>query len=490
MFFAAHDFSLRRAAAWSAACAIVMMAISISMTQIFVGFTMLFFVLHLMGPARSSYGGAGAINSRSLKRLPPPPLVAGFLLFSLLLVSMLVHLTTGPNPLTYFGRAARGELSDLPLFLFGFIVYLIARDERDGLLLRQAIWIFALILILSGLVALFTEFRLAKILTGHGFIPSVANRPQHPAFALFGIRLYRPIGFMNTRLTYAGLLVMILPFLLVHRMGGQSPHGQPTDGPPTDGQPTDGLQTDDQRPDEANRQRNGILRAVSPLLFLAGVLLLFMNNTRSAQLGMLPTTGAALLLLLPIRRKIFLRFAGVLVIMVVLFLAGVIAAGRGERGLNLIRTVLLRDTDAFRPIIWSGSGALIMEHPLFGVGPGNFEVKTLRWRDDFVLRHPRTWYFVQNTPRGHAHNDLLHLSAVGGLPAGLTFLALISLIVLALQRSPPGIPTALLLGALALFPAGLFQCYFQDDEVIVLFWVLLAIALSRGNRSRRSAPAD
>ena len=146
-----------------------------------------------------------------------------------------------------------------------------------------------------------------------------------------------------------------------------------------------------------------------------------------------------------------------------------------------------RFTDAYRPIIWTGTGALIRENPVLGVGPGGFPAATRAWREDYSRRFPVIWYFTRNAPDGHAHNDLLHLAAVGGLPAGLLFLVLMFLCVREtarrLSEGADGsgrnlVERRLLVGVTALFPAGLFQCYFQDDEVVVLFWVLIALGLA------------
>ena len=93
----------------------------------------------------------------------------------------------------------------------------------------------------------------------------------------------------------------------------------------------------------------------------------------------------------------------------------------------------------------------------------------------------------------HAHNDLLHFSAVGGISAGLAFLFLCAsiaaqlpltgLVVEQWRRAAP-----LLAALLGVFLAGLAQCYMLDDENVVVFWSLCALALRL--RSTSSISAD
>ena len=151
-----------------------------------------------------------------------------------------------------------------------------------------------------------------------------------------------------------------------------------------------------------------------------------------------------------------------------------------ETGQLQIRRALARverHTDYARPILWTQAADFAAAHPLTGVGPGNFERAGEAYRAQFIQRYPHTWYFLKNTPRGHAHNDLLHLSAVGGVPAGLAYLLLLAAIAAFLMTRPAGSPAfAAAAGTVALFFAGLAQCYFQDDEVSVLFWGLLGLA--------------
>jgi O-antigen ligase len=229
----------------------------------------------------------------------------------------------------------------------------------------------------------------------------------------------------------------------------------------------------------SNRQLDASALLVRGSQAVIAVFLLYVNGTRSAVVG----AGVALLFGLPIVIGIVpARFA------VRLLRPGILAGMAGTGALLLIVSVLGfafgkhrlayvdfgRHTDFQRAVIWNGSGELIADHPLLGVGPGNFRAATLDWRRSFLQQEPHTLYWIYLTPSGHAHNDLLHLAVVGGLPGGLLFLGLALACVLA-GRS--GTPTRrwFFLGTAGFFIAGLFQCYFQDDEVAAVFWMLIAM---------------
>ena len=167
-----------------------------------------------------------------------------------------------------------------------------------------------------------------------------------------------------------------------------------------------------------------------------------------------------------------------------------------EINVQLQAILVQRHTDYFRPILWTGSLRLIEAHPILGVGAGNFKAATLAWREQYLLAHPDLLYFFKNTPDGHAHNDVLHLSVIGGIPAGLSFLGLVYLIIQRMLRSahtgrPSDYRTALLLcGCLAFFIAGIAQCYFQDDEVVVVFWTVIALASAWQSNHRNNSHSD
>lgn len=92
---------------------------------------------------------------------------------------------------------------------------------------------------------------------------------------------------------------------------------------------------------------------------------------------------------------------------------------------------------------WQAAWAMFLEHPLTGVGAGNFSVA-------FPLYSPHPLFRIA---RGHAHNYYLHVLAELGLPGFVTYLALLGIVfsvsIATVRRSKSGFDRALALGSLA-----------------------------------------
>lgn len=449
--------------AWTSGAAIIAMALSISATHVFAYLTMVLF-------------GIFWIYARLAKKenfLPdahplPAPFKAAGLLFAWILISTSFRILSSGDVWGALRAAVRAEWNDIPLFLFGLVIFRLSGHEQCRRIIRGAFLIFCAIVLLSGAAALFSEFRLAKIFTGHNKIVTAENRPQHPFITLGTFIIYRPIGFMNTRLTYAGLLVLILPFLAASAKSA------------VDGWRA-GMTAGKKLPSPA--------AAAAWLGFLLCVSILAINGTRSAILGAAGAMIGLVLLSLtpgPLRRILLgtaLIAAGITTIVVVV----------EPHALSRF----IRHTDFQRPIIWAGTADMIRDRPAIGTGAGGFTRETLAWRESYVRENPDDWYFVECTPRGHAHNDLLHIGAVAGLPGAFLFLVLLALtgaaatafhfrsseIFLPSMRGHE--PGALILGVCGLFIAGTAQCYFQDDEVVIVLWTILAYAMAQAGKSNR-----
>lgn len=516
---------------YSAALAFPAMTLSISGTQILIALAFVSYAAALFaGRWQARQTSVENRGLPSLRSLPAVWLIGGAL-FAWLLLSGLVHAaidalsatdilvpdarsSPGAAPaggLSAFAdairRGARGEWGDVPLLLFGLLVFVHARQSsaHRRILFGGLTAAFAL-LIVGGFVAMFSEFRLARLVPHHiaqlmpgaeaaELVASAKNRPQHPYTQLGDWTLYRPIGFMNTRLTFAGLLMLMLPWA-----AGRAFLPAATPIP---------------------------RRALWAAAVGIGVLLLLVNGTRSILAGAAVTAafGGYLwlrqLVLLQNQasdnqsatvsassfsiRKLLARQGNgrrMLAAGIVLVIAGTgsvlyFASDAGRLQSNRLLARVQRHTDFARPILWTVAGELALQNPVLGAGPGNFERAGLAWREDFVRENPETLYFFRNTPRGHAHNDLLHLAATGGLPAALLFLILAFFTVRRLFESDDpgelrraGLPTRLatvrddwlLLGTLGFFAAGIAQCYFQDDEVATLYWALLGLGTAPRER--------
>ena len=346
-----------------AGVAVVMAAFSVSLTHFFIGLTFISFLAELIAKKITSLG-----NKNRPPALPinSPLLIAGGLLFIMMFISALNQGLGHRGLISAFTKGFGNELKDLPLYLFGlFVFYAIRRMEGESYL-RTCLYIFGVALSLSGLAAVFSEFRLSKILTGHGFIASASNRPQHPAILLGSLQLYLPIGFMNTHLTYGGLLIMYLPIqagIFLQKLESGSGKRSVSDG----------------------------------FLLLSGLFLLWLNHTRSAQLGLLLVFSLLALALIwkaPPRLRLALILTGLFLFLLIPLLY--IFSEQVQRLALRVYAGFNRHTDAFRPIIWAGTGELIADSPIFGVGPGYFQEATFAWREQFTRLHPDNWYFFQN----------------------------------------------------------------------------------------------
>ena len=109
-----------------------------------------------------------------------------------------------------------------------------------------------------------------------------------------------------------------------------------------------------------------------------------------------------------------------------------------------------------------------------GVGPGNYGKEIELARKSLSEKYQNLLFFFEVTQRGHAHNDFLHIAAIAGLPAMILYILLGAVIAYyLLQHKQSRTDGILFYGLVGFFFAGLFQCYFQDDEVVIVFWYLL-----------------
>lgn len=143
---------------------------------------------------------------------------------------------------------------------------------------------------------------------------------------------------------------------------------------------------------------------------------------------------------------------------------------KGQLPMELGQYETARERSNSRITIWSVSGEIVSENPVFGVGPGNFRA-AYEATDSSLVR-------VYN----HAHNDALNIAAYAGIPTALAYLAIWFYLLRRLWRSlrerpAPGFATALTVGALVgsvtFFTCSLAEAAFADEEVrvgLMLIW--------------------
>ncbi len=139
-----------------------------------------------------------------------------------------------------------------------------------------------------------------------------------------------------------------------------------------------------------------------------------------------------------------------------------------------------------RYYMWQAGIDMVIERPVFGMGPGMILGAYPRFR----------WPEAPNANAPHLHNNLLQLAAERGLPGLAFFLwAAVAALVSALRAFPgaradasAGPATVATLAVLAaIFAAGLFEYNLGDSEVLMLVLLLMAVpfALARA----RALPA-
>ena len=324
---------------------------------------------------------------------------------------------------------------------------------------------------LSGFFSIFSRYRLSKIPYHllHGWEGSSLARFQHHVGTFFAdsslqFHIYMPIGFMNTHLTYAALLAFVLPALLLRVLHPILEH-----------------------PVGAFTKKRNIANMV--LLILAAITLV-LNNGRSAILGLLLslTCGMYFFCSLFIGGRRALYFLPVLGVGAVLFIVVLQVSPRVHHRFERIVAALVgqqKHTDYQRRFVWQGTLKLIEENPVIGVGPGQFPDKINAAILEFSQENPRLWYAYAIIQRGHAHNDPFHLLAISGPLGAAAYAAFFVLLLVHVLRPAFRVRTDVWRwGPPGLLLSGLFQCYFQDDEVLLPFWLFVGLIVISTDRRR------
>jgi putative inorganic carbon (hco3(-)) transporter len=205
-----------------------------------------------------------------------------------------------------------------------------------------------------------------------------------------------------------------------------------------------------------------LLRRPRPLVLLAataagctglGVLL---SLSRGAWVGLLIAIVVMLAAWGAGGRRLLLPGAGGLVLVLLLTAANVLPGGWSDRltavidnfGVFDVRTVEVTGENfavVERMAHWQAGWYMLLDHPLLGVGPGNYPVAYEE-------------YYLPGWPQalGHAHNYYLNMAAEAGLPGAAALLFLIvsvfATVVMGLRRQPaPGYRRSLLVGLLGSF---------------------------------------
>ena len=130
-----------------------------------------------------------------------------------------------------------------------------------------------------------------------------------------------------------------------------------------------------------------------------------------------------------------------------------------------------------RVFIWKNSLRVIQENPVFGVGQGNFKAA--------YSSHLRA-DIPEKRKHAHAHNDLLNVAAISGVPGAVFFSGMWLVAVgyfwkgwrIRRKAEPDGtLALAALVGSVVFFVTSLFEATFADEEVRQMLMFIWAAGL-------------
>lgn len=367
----------------------------------------------------------------------------------------IIHFSFSNFDLSYLKIALNAELKDFFLYLAFICMMNLKKSELPQM--RQSIHAFAFMLIITGFISIFSEFRLGWLIASISrTMTSWAYQHNYFRLGIFSINL--PIGLMNTHLTYGGLLMFVYPWIFFQ-----------------------GFQ-------DLFSKKRLITKLLSISLLMIASIVFVLNNARSAMGGALVSIALGFLIWyfrgmkFPISKRILFSALVILVLFVSLL------SLPSEPARRILTPLLGADkhTDSGRSFIWNSTWSLIQKQPILGIGPGNYSKEIEVARKKLSLKYDELAFFYETTQRGHAHNDYLHLWVTFGFLILFFYLILAYFLVQALLVSQlPFIELALYLGLGGFFAAGLLQCYFQDDEVVIFFWMLFGM-FTRSNQLNQS----
>lgn len=449
--------------AWVSGCtALVTFPVSISISQAGVVLAALAWLIALVRKEKE----APAVEAPLLLRL-------GLGIYAYQLLILIVHAVIEGKP----GVIAQGvakETKDVFLISIAFWVYAFSAEQRKQETILRLVRVGFVILVASGLIALFSKWRLSNIpyhLT-HGWEGSMHARYQHHAGTFFagtpiGFHIYTPVGFLHSHLTYGALLMMIYPVLFLRTM------------------------------DPVIRDPSRIFsrKVLGAALVLGLVSFLFLiNNARSAIVGMAFATTLATLYYSRYHwgKKSLLLLIPAVTALGAFLLLFLFRDSLHERLASLISALTGQEkhTDYQRVLLWHATRELISQHWLIGAGAGHFQSAVEQILLSMSQAQPGLWFANETLQRGHAHSDLLHSAAVNGVGGLAIYCAFfVCLLRQILQAGPGGVLEKWKFGTAGILMAGLYQCYMLDDAVLLPFWIMVGLLL-RAGAARENTQSD
>ncbi|GBF49896.1 O-antigen ligase [Leptospira ryugenii] len=406
---------------------IISCAFSVSLSQLFLSIT-LFLYLFLPGKPK--------MNSAIFVSL--------VMFYAWQCTDVLYHFGRGGFAIESLKQLSKSEFKDILLLSAFFVVHGIKQEDQKRL--HRSFQIFGYVILVTGLLASFSSIRLARLVSDL-YQTSQTWPYQHHYGSLASIDYYVPIGLMNTHLTFGGLISFVYPFFLFQFF------------------------------EAWKKNQNKMQIFAKGFSFFAITLVYFLNNARSAMIGTLLSIAIGLYILIFIEKAVSQKIVKRTLISISIFFLLLAALTYTSPSLQKAIKPLFgseKHTDSGRTFIWDSSLPLIQENFTFGIGPGNYPREIERSRKQRELEHPNLAYFYEVTQRGHSHNDYFHLAVIFGIPAAIFYFCIGIQIVRSVLSTQIDLSIRYMcLGLVGFFLSGLLQCYFQDDEVLIVFFYFL-----------------
>src|SRR5574341_769984 len=123
-------------------------------------------------------------------------------------------------------------------------------------------------------------------------------------------------------------------------------------------------------------------------------------------------------------------------------------------------------SNSVRMGLWQTSWNMIKDKPIFGIGPGNFS------KDFDIYKVPREYDTI-----AHPHNDYLNVWVNSGIIGLLAYLFLWFSFLRRLAKNFT-ISISVITVLVGFLVAGLFQCYYTDQEVAMLLFFILGLGVA------------
>jgi O-antigen ligase len=408
--------------------------LSVSISQMFLGLSFLLFLFDSERRARIRFY---------------PIVLSTFLLFGMYLLSILWNYKEFPLDSSLLLQIKQSEFKDFLLFLAFFLTSTLKGEEVEKI--KKTFFYLLILISITGFLSIFSIYRFSYLVNSL-FRNVTTWNFQHHYGNIGGLDIYLPIGLMNTHLTFGGLLLFFTPFLIFKFF------------------------------EEFKEKKSLGLKIIEFFLISCFFITVLLNNARSSILG----SGVGVLfgigILLFIQKKISLQKIWKLILIPFVLLSLVVISFSFSPTLRKTILPLLgsqKHTDSGRTFIWDSTFTILEKNPILGIGPGRYAMVIDASRKDRSEKNPKLLFFYEVTQRGHAHNDYFHIAAISGILNVFSYLGILYFILLRIQkRAKEGEDPSLFYGLIGFFFAGLFQCYFQDDEVVLVFWYLVGFLFS------------